>query len=502
MKKKKSNINGITLIALIITIIVLLILSGVTIATLTGENGILSKASTAKEETKKAEYEEALKLIGNGLRADKIINNWDNKTYLEELEKEIKKSDLFENGVNTELKEDENSTKIVVTTNDGYVFWVTEDNVEYIGKLGEDVPPDLIVSDAPSPDGLEKGNISFSYEPSGWTENDVEVTISTVIDKYTLQYSIDGKIWNDYKTPITMKENGSIYTRLINKLGEEGGYATGKVSNIDREPPSGSISFNPNSVAVGGTVTATVTQTDSGSGVDIENCKWVFTTSAAAIGIEDISKYTGGGFTTETADKLTLSCPNVGTYYLHVLSVDKIGNKAEIISSGCSATYRYSIVSNSKLLVNWSNRISNFNNDNPTATGGGLGSGYAIGIRGKSSSPEWFPIIAWNVPVRSSRARLFFSGDTSDFNTGGPIKKKLFGAPVAPATCKSGDYTTFYGSYDVTGGAYYNNAFHAIPYNVNVELRNIGSSLYVGFQGYSFYSGIEMWIRELYVEFY
>ncbi len=49
---KKAQ-KGITLIALVITIIVLLILAGITIATLTGENGILGKANTAKQETTK-----------------------------------------------------------------------------------------------------------------------------------------------------------------------------------------------------------------------------------------------------------------------------------------------------------------------------------------------------------------------------------------------------------------------------------------------------------------
>ena len=43
--------QGITLIALVITVIVLLILAGVSIATLTGEGGILNKATQAKEET-------------------------------------------------------------------------------------------------------------------------------------------------------------------------------------------------------------------------------------------------------------------------------------------------------------------------------------------------------------------------------------------------------------------------------------------------------------------
>lgn len=50
--RKSENANkGITLVALIITIIILLILAGVTILTLTGENGILGKSKTAKEET-------------------------------------------------------------------------------------------------------------------------------------------------------------------------------------------------------------------------------------------------------------------------------------------------------------------------------------------------------------------------------------------------------------------------------------------------------------------
>ena len=60
--KFKRKEDGITLIALVITIIVLLILAGVTIATLTGENGILTKAQQAKTETEKAEEYELRKL--------------------------------------------------------------------------------------------------------------------------------------------------------------------------------------------------------------------------------------------------------------------------------------------------------------------------------------------------------------------------------------------------------------------------------------------------------
>ena len=54
--------KGITLIALVITIVVLLILAGVTIATLTGDNGILTRAQEAKEKTEEAAKREEAEL--------------------------------------------------------------------------------------------------------------------------------------------------------------------------------------------------------------------------------------------------------------------------------------------------------------------------------------------------------------------------------------------------------------------------------------------------------
>ena len=58
IKNELKNKKGITLIALVITIIVLLILAGVTIATLTGPNGIITRANEAKQKTEEAEIQE------------------------------------------------------------------------------------------------------------------------------------------------------------------------------------------------------------------------------------------------------------------------------------------------------------------------------------------------------------------------------------------------------------------------------------------------------------
>ena len=58
-----KNGNGITLIALVITIIVLLILAGVSISAVMGENGIATKAQESAEATKEASTNEEANLI-------------------------------------------------------------------------------------------------------------------------------------------------------------------------------------------------------------------------------------------------------------------------------------------------------------------------------------------------------------------------------------------------------------------------------------------------------
>ena len=68
---KKNNQYGITLIALVITIIVLLILSAVTIATLTGDNGLLTRANESKIESALGSIREALSLE----QAEKLIDD-------------------------------------------------------------------------------------------------------------------------------------------------------------------------------------------------------------------------------------------------------------------------------------------------------------------------------------------------------------------------------------------------------------------------------------------
>ena len=61
MKRKKQS--GITLVALVVTIVVLLILAGVSINLVLGENGLITQAKEAREQTKSAEVNEKVKWI-------------------------------------------------------------------------------------------------------------------------------------------------------------------------------------------------------------------------------------------------------------------------------------------------------------------------------------------------------------------------------------------------------------------------------------------------------
>ena len=80
----KKNSKGITLIALVITIIVIVLLAGATIATLTGDNGVLQQATNAREQTNVAKEKEWINLAIMSLRVEgKEINATNLKAEIE-----------------------------------------------------------------------------------------------------------------------------------------------------------------------------------------------------------------------------------------------------------------------------------------------------------------------------------------------------------------------------------------------------------------------------------
>ena len=114
-KKEK----GITLIALVITI-VLLILAGVSIATLTGNNGILTKTQEAKEQTIIGQEKEQVELAYNSVSANKLGGNVTSGDLQEELNRVLGNGKTEVTGENTlKIKFTDTNNIYTVSSNSG-----------------------------------------------------------------------------------------------------------------------------------------------------------------------------------------------------------------------------------------------------------------------------------------------------------------------------------------------------------------------------------------------
>ena len=117
MEKQRLRKNkGITLIALVITIIVLLIHAGVSIAMLTGNNGILTQAQNAKKQTDIASEKEAVSLAYTTAYAK---NNGEGKVTYSQMQ-----DALDDNGTNAEA-----SGNIIVYFPDSERYYTVKDGV-------------------------------------------------------------------------------------------------------------------------------------------------------------------------------------------------------------------------------------------------------------------------------------------------------------------------------------------------------------------------------------
>lgn len=121
-----KNKRGITLIALVITIIVLLVLAGVTLSLVLGNKGILNKATNAKTETDKATIKQKLEMESVALEKERKDKLKTDKEILEEL----KENADFEDA--TYLVK---SKYMLITTREGYDFTVLYDGTVLEGKL-------------------------------------------------------------------------------------------------------------------------------------------------------------------------------------------------------------------------------------------------------------------------------------------------------------------------------------------------------------------------------
>ena len=222
MTKKES---GITIIALIVAIVVLLILAGVNISLIINRNGIISKAEVANQETEIADEKEKINLSALAAQA----NNEDAVIRRNDFDKELKK---FFNEDYT-LEPDSDAEEYEVTCKKSGRKYTIKSG---IAKKNPDYK-------------LNNNNTTFSSSPSGWTNGNVIVNVKTTIQEYTLQTSKDGKNWNDSNEQV-FSTNGIMYARLWNGS-ESVSELQYEVNNIDKSTPKVSATaINTNSIKI------------------------------------------------------------------------------------------------------------------------------------------------------------------------------------------------------------------------------------------------------------
>ena len=162
MKNQMRGKKGVTLIALVVTILVILILAGVTIATLTGDNGLLQKAQTAKDKKNISNIIEQIRLdivekqMDNFGRIDvddfyQILEKYGSISYVDgtlitnEGNYSILLSDIYENGLVKECWKGKNAVFVGdsitygIGTTEGSRYWefLKEDlDLENVNSMG------------------------------------------------------------------------------------------------------------------------------------------------------------------------------------------------------------------------------------------------------------------------------------------------------------------------------------------------------------------------------
>ena len=282
MTNKKER--GITIIALVVTIVVLLILAGVSISLIINRNEIISKAEVAKQETEIADEKEKINLSAVAAQT----NNEDAVIRRNDFDKELKK---FFNEDYT-LEPDSDAEEYEVT--------FKKSGRKYTIKSG-------ITKEELNPE-LNDTNTTFSSSPSGWTNGNVIVNVKTTIQEYTLQTSKDGKNWNDSNEQ-AFSTNGTMYARLWNGS-ESVSELQYEVKNIDKNNPKVSATaINTNSIKI--------SASDSESGI----IGYAVTTSSTKP-----EKFTGVT-NTKSFENSTSKLTHNTTYYVWIK--DEAGNTSQ-----------------------------------------------------------------------------------------------------------------------------------------------------------------------------
>ena len=208
--KEIAKNRGITLIALAITIIVLLILAGISIAALTGNNGIITQAIQAKDSNNIAGIKEKIEV--EALKCIDKKGNFNKGTFKTNVEKNLKGSSVTEKGNSIIVKIDGYKIAVDGTTGDiigiitvepGVIVSKTEKNNYFDGTDTATVPQGFTVSGKDDEQTIENGLVIYDI-PKEEIEN---VDWNTASLKYNQFVWIPVENAEEYQRNFSYKSN-------------------------------------------------------------------------------------------------------------------------------------------------------------------------------------------------------------------------------------------------------------------------------------------------------
>ncbi len=375
--------NGITLISLVITAMVMAILAGITISATIGDDGLLTTAQNQKEKIKNSSVVAQAQIqlmkqsendesginyneLGKNLVQSKMINSYtttengliggitesNNTLVVCNSEVQVVSKSEQEKVVNGYKVSKDKTTPYstlsftAVQLKDGIKTIVLPDNTtvqfnndlmatatysisetgtytfKIIDTKGKQTEQTINVK------SIKKDAIILATDKNDWTNTNVilEATYPQYSSDYIKEISTDGgKTYSTYTNKISVSQNCDIKARV--KKGDQIFLENSlSISKIDRDKPTAQVTVSK--IVFG--LNAQITGSDVGSGLNYNKCKYMINNSSTKLG-ENEALYTTG-----TLSGSSVSLKKVmagGTYYVHVLVTDKVGNKNEIVSS-------------------------------------------------------------------------------------------------------------------------------------------------------------------------
>lgn len=204
--------NGITLIALVVTIIVLIILAGVSVNLVLGQNGIITKAKEAKKNHEREAVKEKVSLMMGECATEREENGKSLKNYLEDQEKLGKIESIGES------EDNEEGTQTIVI--DGYGVVIDEETLEIleIEKVGPKPKiSNIKITYIDTTDGVEKE----ATEKSVIEGTPLKITFDVSFEEGTLVRVNKGTLENGKVEYTTDGAETKVIFIVIGKIGEE-----------------------------------------------------------------------------------------------------------------------------------------------------------------------------------------------------------------------------------------------------------------------------------------